>query len=148
MNNVVVRKGDYNDIDAICGMQKQWLEEDITYGFVPNSREELIKRVGPYFLVADVDRCIVGFVLASIHVSKGSAVIPAGQQYLEIDDIYVRPEFRNSGIGGKVLDRLIHTAQHHGIERFMVYSATKDLDKILGFYRKHGFKSWCIQMFR
>lgn len=33
------------------------------------------------------------------------------------------------------------------MERFRVYSATKDVDRILAFYRRHGFKSWYTEMF-
>lgn len=26
--------------------------------------------------------------------------------------------------------------------------ATKDSDKVFNFYKEHGFKTWCIQMFK
>lgn len=148
MNNVLIRRCADNDIDDVRRMQMQWAEEDITYGFVPSCREDLTNRLGSYFFVAEVDGCLVGFIYGSLRVSEGLAVLPAGQQYLQIDDIYVKPEFRDKGIGGRLLESLFQTAQHNGISRFLVYSATKDLDKILKFYRSHGFESWYVQMFK
>jgi ribosomal protein S18 acetylase RimI-like enzyme len=129
-------------------MQIQWANENITYGFIPSSRDELVKKIGPFFLIAQINPTIVGFICASIHVSEGLAVLPKGQEYLEIDDIYVKPEFRKKGIGSRLMDSIIQTAQHNNIKRFMVYSATKDLDKILNFYRGHGFNSWYVQLFK
>lgn len=35
----------------------------------------------------------------------------------------------------------------NGIRRFRVHSATMDLDRVLKFYRNHGFKTWCLEMF-
>jgi hypothetical protein len=32
--------------------------------------------------------------------------------------------------------------------RFVVATVTKDMDKILNFYRRHGFKPWYVQMFK
>ena len=32
------------------------------------------------------------------------------------------------------------------VKRFLVYSASKDVDGILRFYRKHGVQSWLVQM--
>jgi len=103
---------------------------------------------GPYFLVADRDHEIVGFIFGSEHTSKGLAVIPAGQRYLEIDDFYVTPECRSEGIGAGLLAAIEEAASRAGIERFLVYSATKDLDRISNFYREQGFKSWYVQLYK
>ena len=61
--------------------------------------------------------------------------------------MYVKPGLRDQGIGGRLLNRLIEAAQDAGIKRFRVYSATRDVDEILKFYRQHGFKSWYVEMF-
>ena len=81
-------------------------------------------------------------------VSEGLAVIPAQQRYFEVEDIYVRPEFRSRGIGGLLLGDLLRVAKEDGIERLSVYTATKDVDRVLRFYRDHGFESWFVRLFR
>ena len=148
MNSVVIRECTSTDIEKVMELDKGWAAEDSTYGYVAESAEELADRLGPYFLTAEVQGSIVGFAYGSVHVSEGMAVLPAGQTYFEVDAIYVANEYRNSSTGGMLLNGLLEAARHNGIERSLVYSATKDLDRILGFYRRHGFKNWYVRMYR
>jgi len=60
----------------------------------------------------------------------------------------VTAEHRSSGIGGMLLDGLLEAARRNGVERSLVYSATRDLEKVLRFYRRHGFKNWYVRMYR
>ena len=145
---VCIRAAEPGDVDQVHQMQVQWAEEEITYGYGADSRENLLGKLGPYFLVAELDGSLVGHAYGSPQVSEGLAVIPAGERYLEIEDIYVIPEIRSRSIGGLLLDRLLQAAGEEGIETFSVYSSTKDADRILRFYRGHGFESWYVQLFR
>ncbi|MEZ4859751.1 MAG: GNAT family N-acetyltransferase [Caldilineaceae bacterium] len=129
-------------------MQEQWVAEGITYGLVAANIVELQRRLNSYTLVAEVDGQIVGFVLATAQVSPGLAVIPAGERYLEIDDLYVIPAMRSTGIGGELLQAVEAAAQQAGIKRFLLYSATKDLAAVMNFYDKHGFRPWAVQMYK
>ena len=148
MNDVVIRECKSADIEKVMELDRAWAAEDSTYGYVAESAEGLTERLGPYFLVAEVQGFIVGFAYGSVHVSEGMAVLPAGQTYFEVDAVYVTTEYRNNGIGGMLLNDLLEAARHNGIERSLVYSATKDLDRILRFYRRHGFKNWYVRMYR
>jgi hypothetical protein len=47
-----------------------------------------------------------------------------------------------------MVDKLLEAAEGNGITRFVVYSATKQWQKIIGFYEKHWFKMWFVQMYR
>ena len=91
---------------------------------------------------------IVGYINGSVRLNQELAIIPAQETYLEIENIYVQPEFRNQNIGGKLIERLLEIAGQEGIERFLVATVTKDMDKILNFYRRHGFKPWYVQLFK
>lgn len=143
-----IREAQVADVDRVHQLQVEWAEEGITYGYRADSKENLSAKLGPYFLVAELDGTLVGHAYGLIRVSEGLAVIPAGERYLEIEDIYVIPEFRNRSIGGLLLDGLLQAAEEEGIETFSVYSSTKDADRILRFYRSHGFESWYVQLFR
>lgn len=147
MADVTIRECTEEDLDAVSRLQQCWEAEGITQGLKADSREDLIGRLGPFFFVADMDGAIEGYVFGSAKVSEGSAVMPQGERYLEVDEIYVRPQSRGKGVGGMLLDKLLQTARGNGIGRFSVYSATKDMDGILEFYRRHGFQSWYVQMF-
>ena len=129
-------------------MQKQWALEGNTYGFSADTLEELRQRLNSYCLVAEQDSSVVGFLLASAQVSPGLAVIEQGERYVEVDDVYVLSQMRQRGIGSELLREMERRGRADGIERFLLYSAVKDLDAILHFYRNHGFKSWCVQMYK
>lgn len=139
------------DLDAVVRLQRAWAEEEITYGYAPATREALLPLLGPYFLVAEDETIVVGFACGIVVTGDHhdvSAVIPAGQPYLNVDEIYVARGHRDRGIGGRLLDRLTATARANAVMRFLVYSSSKDLDGILRFYRAHGFQSWAVQLFQ
>lgn len=55
---------------------------------------------------------------------------------------------RGREIGGKLLEDLMQVAREHGLRKALVYSAIKDIRRIMNFYEAHGFRSWFVQMFR
>jgi ribosomal protein S18 acetylase RimI-like enzyme len=76
-------------------------------------------------------------------------VLPEGEPYVEIENVYVHPDFRHRHIGGPLLERLMAVAAHQGIQRFVVSSTSKEMDKMLQFYRRHGFFTpWYVQLFK
>lgn len=75
-------------------------------------------------------------------------VFSDGEQYLEIEDLYVAPHQRRSEMGSRLLTATELKARARGINRLLVYSSTKDLDSIVKFYRRHGLRSWHVQMYK
>ena|SRR5690349_10714036 len=152
MEHIRIRACTPNDIDSVIALEWQWEQEDIAYGdFNPMSREayvSILERFPAYFLVAESDGQLVGYIHASVHHDKPVEVIPAGEPYVEIEDIYVHPDFRDRDIGGALLERIFEVAQQQSIQRFIVGTLSKETDKILRFYRSHGFTPWRIQFFQ
>ena len=147
MAEPLFRLAEERDIDVVARLQEEWAEEDITWGQTPVSSQEIASKLGPLFYVAVQDSGVVGFIYGSEQRSGGLAVIPEGERYVQIDELYVQQGLRNRGIGGRLLKSLLRAARGRGMERFRAYSATKDVDRILAFYRRHGFKSWYTEMF-
>ena len=148
--DIRIRQATGNDIEAVHQMEIQWAREDIVYGFVPTDANQLIKRLGPYFLVAEDGKDAFGFAYGSLRTSEHHdhlAVIPAGQRYFELDAMYVEPESRDRGVGGALLESLIAAARSDNIARFNVFTAAKDQERIIRFYRRHGFTPWGAQLF-
>ena len=150
MDKFVIRQGNEDYLKSVMTLQLKLAAEDIIYGFVPANKEELQSKLGPYFLVAELNGSVTGYCYGSVHESEGLVVIPKGEKYLEVDDVYIRPECRDQQVGGKLLDRLMEIAGMEGVARILIYSASnsKETDKVLQFYRRHGFKSWYVQMFK
>ena len=154
MYDVIIHECTRNDLDTICRMEKDWVEENITYGQVEISREIFVKYLGRYFLVAEVETEVVGYIWGAVEISQGpqtsedSAVVPAGEPYLAINGIYVMPGYRDRGIGSRMLDSLQQAARNNGVRQFLTGTDNKDLDRTLRFYRGHGFEIWKVQLFK
>lgn len=141
-----------DDIDGVMALERQWEQEEIAYGdFNPMSREayvSILEDFPTYFLVAESDGQLVGYIHASVQRDNPVEVIPADQPYVAIEDIYVHPDFRSQDIGGQLLEQVFAVAHAAGIQRFVVGTKSKETDKILRFYRSHGFTPWRIQFFK
>jgi ribosomal protein S18 acetylase RimI-like enzyme len=148
MEPMRIRACTHNDIDAVLQLDRQWEEEQIAHDFLPISREEFLtalERFPAYFLVAESDGGIVGYIQGVVRLRKWVAVLPDGEPYVEIENVYVHPDFRHRDIGGQLMERLMAVAAQQGIQRFVVSSTSKEMDKILHFYRRHGFTPWYVQ---
>lgn len=152
MEHVRIRACTANDVDGVIALERQWEQEEIAYGnFNRMSREAygaILERFPAYFLVAESAAQLVGYIHASVQRDNPVEVIPADQPYVTIEDIYVRPDFRGSDIGGALLERVFEIARQAGIERFTVGTLSKETDRMLKFYRSHGFTPWRIQFFK
>jgi len=94
MEQVRIRVCTHEDIDAILQLDRQWEQEQIAYAFMPISRKEFLahlERFPLYFLVAECDAGLVGHLNGSVHQGKGVAMIPEGELYVEIVNVYVQP---------------------------------------------------------
>ena len=152
MEQVRIRACTPSDVDTVIALERHWEQEDIAYGdFNPMSREayvSVLERFPEYFLVAESDGQLVGYIHASVQHDNPVEVIPTDEPYVAIEDIYVQPGFRDRDIGGALLERIFEVAQQEGIQRFIVGTLSKETDKILKFYRSHGFTPWRIQFFK
>lgn len=147
MENLIIRECQPEDVKAVHELDLEWEAEEVTYGFGPSSAEEIRASLSPYLLVAVVENEIIGYSSGAVHVSRDLCVFEEGEPHLEIHDLYVREPYRSAGVGSRLVERMIGIANGNGIHRFRVHSATKDLDRVLKFYRDHGFRSWCVEMF-
>ena len=151
MEPVRIRTCTPEDLDAVLHLDCQWEQEQIAYNFTPISREEFLRhleRFPAYCLVAECDGGVVGYIHGAVRHHKGVPVLPQGEPYVEIEQVYVHPDFRHRHIGGQLLDRLCAVAAQQGIQRCVVSSTSTEMDKILPFYRRHGFTPWYVQLFK
>jgi ribosomal protein S18 acetylase RimI-like enzyme len=151
MKKVLIRGCTQRDFENIFELDKLWDEEGVAYFFTYGNREDFIadfERFKEYFLVAESEGQIVAYVNGSVRVNEKLEILPKQETYLEVENIYVRPEFRNRQVGGDLLEQLLAIAEKNGIKRFIVSTITKDTDRILRFYRRYGFKPWSVDLFK
>jgi len=151
MEPVCIRLCTPQDINAVLQLDRQWEQEHIAHNFTPSNRQEflaVLKRFPAYFLVAECDGGIVGDIQGAVRHHKGLPVFPEGEPYVEIEQVYVHPDFRHRHIGRQLMERLMAVAAQHGIQRCVVSSTSTEMDQIIHFYRRHGFTPWYVQLFQ
>lgn len=151
MSQVRVRECKREDLDSILRLDQLWDEEGAAYVFTYVSRAELsaeFERFHQYFLVAEHDGQLIGYINGSVRLNEKVEVLPQRETYLEIENIYVRPEYRDRHVGGDLIEQLLAIAEQNGIKRFVVSTVTKDMDRILRFYERYGFKPWYVELFK
>ncbi|MCA8914341.1 MAG: GNAT family N-acetyltransferase [Planctomycetes bacterium] len=87
-------------------------------------------------LMAETDRP-VGFISAA-----QSAALHAGGTYGVIDEFYVTPELRSTGIGKALLDALVEVAQVRGWRRLELTttSRSESMARAIEFYSRESFE--------
>ena len=135
------------DLAEVAALYQRWQEEESVYGLRAEPAERLRQRMGDFFLVARADGKAVGFAIGSPG-REPFCIFPDGRPYLEVEDVYVAPDFRGRGIGTALVKSLMDAATEKGISRFSLYSASRRYQEAVRFYERFGFEVWAIQMFK
>jgi GNAT superfamily N-acetyltransferase len=138
------------DLSEIYALYREWMEEGITPGVYAAGADALRKYIGPFFLAAEGEGRILGFLLATRQEAEAGQIgpYPQGGPYLEIEELYVRQGRRGEGIGTALMEAFTAVARNHGLEHGLVYSSSRDWRTVIGFYERFGFKFWHVQMFK
>ena len=136
---------------AVAKLQKQWETEAITYGFVADTEDEILTYDKEYFYVALDGETIVGYVIGETKINDQDNymnVFPLNTEYLQVNDLYIAPTYRNKSIGAELLTIVEEKAKKNGIEHIFLSSATIDAEAVRRFYEKNGFKIWTTMFFK
>ena len=146
-----VRAATLDDVPHVRRLEEQWVQNGDIIALVATPVRLLERYVGGgCFLVVEQARETVGFVCAESKRNEGSmsAVVPGGQWYLDIDGLYVLPAHRSAGAGSQLLDATVGWAKRHNVRYLTAFTATREIDRVLRFYRSCGFETWGVQLFR
>jgi len=148
-SSVTIRPCQEEDLGLVVHFTAEWEAEHITTGYRAETAADLRVKLGPYFLLALWGEEVVGFVVASLHEAAPDemAIFAAGGRYLEIDELYVLPAYREQAVGTSLMQAVMQAARRQGIEHFSVYSSTKRWRSMTAFYEQLGFKMWFVRMF-
>ena len=112
----------------------EWLEyffqaEKYDYEILSNSKKYIINKGGKIFF-AELAGNIIGTV----------ALMPTNNKLvLELTKMAVKPEYRNKGIGKKLLKKCIDYSKSNNNSSIILYS-NKKLNNAIHLYRTFGFK--------
>lgn len=91
--------------------------------------------------IAEIDGDIIGFLNASSRTDMKYGEI----KIAELDEIFVKPEYRSKGIGSKLVHEFLKWIKEIGAKRMMVQTFAAS-DKAINFYKKFGFQDFIVEL--
>lgn len=117
-------------INELCELSRIWMEEDISWGIVANTKEDLIE---PIYVAKDNNK-IIGYSFGSCYTStKKFAGMEIGSKCFEVNELYVLSEYRSRGIGRQLYRALVDEMSKK-VKFITLSTSTKSYNKILKFY--------------
>ncbi len=131
---------------ALIALSNRWENEEITYGYATNSAQSLQNE--DIFLALS-DNQPVGYLLCHTYFQENhTAAVPQGKRCLEIEEVYVLPEYRSQGLG-QALFRTATDNYGDAIDYITLSTATKNYKSILHFYIEElGMTFWSARLFK
>jgi len=151
MNNIEIRKAIISDLDIIRYLNNELfkLEKDnydstlINDWPLSNEGKEYFEDLinNQYVIVALINNEIVGYLAGSIN-EKGSY---EEAQYGELNNMFIKDNYRNYGIGKQLINSFKDYCKSKGINNIKVVASSKNKDAI-NFYYKNGFEDFDLTL--
>ena len=143
-----IRNATGKDIVGISALGTRYANEVPTWGQVARTADELSRLDTRLIWVAEENNRIIGYAIWLPRKNDGSCIFTENDKILELDEIFLVPEARGKGVGSQLLQSGNDYARQAGFTKLLVYSAVKDLDPVMKFYRGNGFKTWFVRLFK
>lgn len=133
-------------LDKLIRMSEDWEKENSCHGYRKNEKSDI---EGNRIFLAYCGDTIVGYLFGYAEKSKeSSSIMPDGTPCFEIEELYVRPEYRNQGIGRKLFDYVENTVRGE-VDYLILSTATKNWKAILHFYLDElDMNFWNARLFK
>jgi GNAT superfamily N-acetyltransferase len=135
-NEVAVRVASAEDLDAIAGLRALWTEEPVEDpGFVSRMADWIaLEAERRTTWVASVSELPVGMASMFEYRRMPRPGRP-DSRWGYVSNMFVRPEFRNRGIGSTLLTCVVTAAERRGYARLVLSPSARALP----FYQRAGF---------
>ena len=149
--NIEIKRASINDLKDIQNLNNQLFE------FEYNNFDPALKVDWPYEMegtkyftdiinnevafIALVDNKVVAYLAGSINIQ--SSYVTKNQA--ELDNMFILEEYRNYGIGTKLIDAFKTVCLKEGIEEIKVTAFAKNTNAI-NFYKKNGFQDFEVTL--
>ena len=111
-------------------------DQDVEYPYTMSGERYLKERINEGFaIVAKHNNSVVGFLTGSIELALEFKLY---EKYGFIHNMLVQDEFRNEGIGKKLIDAFIDKCKEQGIS--IIHADSDANQSLINFYTGNGFK--------
>lgn len=134
-------------VDKLILLSDEWAKENSCYGYRANTIEDI--EPNRIFLATQKEE-IIGYLFGKLcKAEKMNSILTDGEDYFEIEELYVIPTLRSKGIGKKLFDTLEDTLKNEDVQHIMLSTATKDYQKIFNFYiNELSMSFWSARLFK
>jgi len=135
------------DIPVLVQMSSDWENESSCYGYRKNEEDFLFRfRI----FVAEAGKEVIGYLFGTIEISKDmKAIMPENSTYFEIEELYIKSEYRSKGVGRALMKHLEDILLTENIDKIILSTAAKDYKRIFHFYiDEMGMNYWNARLFK
>ena len=128
---VTIHEAKQSDIKRLLELSLMWEKEDSCYGYRANTEDDF----QDCYILAAYDNELIAYIFGKEEIQdKQTSVIDKNMHYFEIEELYVHPSYRSSGIGKQLMESLEKELKKKGLEMMMLSTATKNWKAIMHFY--------------
>ena len=133
-------------MEQLISLSEDWEKENSCHGYRKNS-PGFIRGNRIFFAIEE--ETVTGYLFGHMEAAKeATSVYPAGTVYFEIEELYIKPAFRNRGIGKKLF-QFVEGEVTSETDMILLSTATKNFRAILHFYIDElGMEFWNARLFK
>ncbi|MEG0292305.1 MAG: ribosomal protein S18-alanine N-acetyltransferase [Anaerovoracaceae bacterium] len=125
MGNLVIREAEYKDVEILGELDVKCFDDPWS---VESFKREIEENSIAFYIVCEFDGKVVGYAGVWFILDEG-----------HITNVAVDPQYRNKGLGAKVVGTLIDFSRQEGIKSFTL-EVRKSNIAAQNLYKKFGFK--------
>ncbi len=140
------REPDEALMDILIRLSADWEAENSCYGYRKNERADI---EGNRIFTARDGEDVIGYLFGYLEKSQRStSIMPDGTPVFEVEELFVKPEYRRKGIG-KLLFSYAEAAVQKDADYIMLSAATKNWKAVFHFYLDElGMEFWSARLFK
>lgn len=143
----IIKFAEKEDIKAIVVLSKNF-EEELCCNGIKADNEEFFK--DKKIVVVKLNNEIVGYCYGNEEIKgRDTSFFKKGQKSFYLEEIYIKPEFRNKKLGDKMFSFIQDYAKSISCELLETTAVSKDYKKLLKFYiDKQDMQFWSANLIK